>query len=120
MKKNYNIENYLKLDYFEHRKIIAKLRCSDHTLEIEKGRHRNMERSDRLCKQCNDGSIETEAHFLLGCRKYNTLKQNSPSTDKSYVKWFVLFNFSRLAGGRNKQIYYAIMYCIKQEILSSQ
>ena len=45
---------------------------------------------------------------------------NSPSTDTSYVKWFVLFNFSRLAGGRNKQIYYAIMYCIKQEILSSQ
>ena len=45
---------------------------------------------------------------------------NSPSPDTSYVKWFVPFNFSRSAGGRNKQIYYAIMYCIKQEILSSQ
>ena len=41
---------------------------------------------------------------------------NSRSTDTSYVKWFVLFNFSRLAGGRNEKIYYAIMYCIKQEI----
>ena len=51
VKNNNNIEKYLKLEDFEHRKIIAKLRCSDHTLEIEKGRHRKMERSERLCKQ---------------------------------------------------------------------
>ena len=48
VKNNYNIEKYLKLEDFEHRKIIAKLRCSDQTLEIEKGRHGKMERSDRL------------------------------------------------------------------------
>ena len=35
---------------------------------------------------------------------------NSPITDTSHVKWFVPFNFSRLAGDRNKQIYYAIMF----------
>ena len=77
VKNNNNIEKYLKLEDFEHRKIIAKLRCSDHTLEIEKGRHGKMERSERLCKQCNNGAIETEAHFLLECKIYDTLKQKT-------------------------------------------
>ena len=76
----YNTEKYLKLEDFEHCKIIAKVRCSDDTLESEKGRHRKMERSDRLCRQCNDGTIETEAHFLLECREYDTLKQKTQSS----------------------------------------
>ena len=89
VKNNYNIEKYLKLEDFEHRKIIAKLRCSDHTLEIEKGRHRKMERSDRLCKQCNVGTIETEAHFLLECRKYDTLKQKHNLAELSTIQHFM-------------------------------
>ena len=70
---------------------------------------------------CKSGII-TIPHLNISIpfAMFNLSGGNSPSTDTSYVKWFVLFNFSRLAGGRNKQIYYAIMYCIKQEILSSQ
>ena len=41
VKNNTNIEKYLKLEDFERRKIIAKLRCSDQTLEIEKWKDQN-------------------------------------------------------------------------------
>ena len=89
VKNNNNIEKYLKLEDFEHRKIIAKLRCSDHTLEIEKGRHRKMERSERLCKQCNNGAIETEADSLLGCKKYDTLKQKHNLSELNTIQHFM-------------------------------
>ena len=74
VKNDFYFEKYLKLQHFEHRKIITKLRCSDHSLEIEKGRHRKIDRQERLCKQCNVGAIETETHFLLDCNKYDILK----------------------------------------------
>ena len=54
--------------------IIAKLRCSSHCLEIEKGRHRNIPREARLCKMCPDNIIEDEIHFLVGCKTYNKVK----------------------------------------------
>ena len=53
--------------YFNHRKAIAKLRCPDHALEIEKGRHRSTDRNWRLCKLCQDNEVETEDHFLSKC-----------------------------------------------------
>ena len=54
--------------------MIAKLRCSDHSLEIESGRHRKIDRNERFCKQCAVGAIETEIHFLLECNKYDALR----------------------------------------------
>ena len=35
IKNNLKIEKYLQIENFENRKTIAKLRCSDHPLEIE-------------------------------------------------------------------------------------
>ena len=35
-----------------HRRALAKLRCSNHELEIEIGRHNNIPREDRICKHC--------------------------------------------------------------------
>ena len=54
---------YINLPVFNTRKAIAKIRCSDHCLEIEKGRHRNTPRDVRLCKMCSDMAIEDEGHF---------------------------------------------------------
>ena len=59
---------------FRMRKMISKIRCSDHPLEIEKGRHLNIPRDERTCKVCTDGVIEDEEHFLLKCEVYQTLR----------------------------------------------
>ena len=63
VKKDFSFEKYLELPDFTLRKNIAKFRCSDHALEIEKGRHKKIPREGRLCKVCKDKEIETEDHF---------------------------------------------------------
>ena len=77
LKDNFEFEDYLNLEDFEMRKTIAKFRCSTHSLEIEKGRHRRpvIDRPERLCKQCNGGHVETEFHFLIECTKYDLLRR---------------------------------------------
>ena len=74
IKTIFGMEGYLKIPNFQQRRLIAKLRCSDHALEIEKGRHRKILRQERLCKFCGNGEIEDEEHFLIKCRVYYPLK----------------------------------------------
>ena len=76
IKGELKMETYLQTTNLEHRKYIAKIRCSDHSLEIEKGRHRKIPRAERKCKLCIMDEIETEEHFLLKCNKYELLKNN--------------------------------------------
>lgn len=47
VKNKLKMEKYLELDFKDH-KIITKSRCSDHCLEIEKGKHRNLPRNERV------------------------------------------------------------------------
>ena len=68
VKNDFSMERYLHLPDFGQRKQITKLRCSDHQLEIEKGRHKRPEKTPRelrVCRLCDINSIETEEHFLL-------------------------------------------------------
>ena len=51
-KNKFEFEKYLNINKFETRKRISKLRCSDHDLEIEKGRHNKLPREARTCKLC--------------------------------------------------------------------
>ena len=47
--------------------LFAKLRCSDHQLQIEKGRHREIERHERYCEYCkkhNSFCVEDKFHFI--------------------------------------------------------
>ena len=74
VKSEFEMENYLNITNFQQRRHISKLRCSDHGLEIEKGRHKNTPRNERLCKLCKSGQIEDEEHFLLDCSLYSTLR----------------------------------------------
>ena len=77
IKHKFSEENYLQLPHFGQRRVIAKFKCSDHQLEIEKGRHKKPEkipRERRLCRLCNKNSIETEEHFLAECTFYDQLK----------------------------------------------
>ena len=75
IKENLNFEEYLNIPDFHIRKAIAKIRCSDHVLEIEKGRHRRIPRAERICKFCDKNSIETEVHFLTECDYYDDIKR---------------------------------------------
>ena len=76
IKITFGYEGYLEMTNFEWRKGIAKIRCSSHTLEIEKGRHNNKPRDERLCSVCNLNEVETEDHFLTKCPTYHLLRRN--------------------------------------------
>ena len=74
IKREFKMEGYLDAVGFDQRRVIAKFRCSDHSLEIEKGRHNGTERTNRVCNICKNGQIEDEEHFLLKCNIYHSLK----------------------------------------------
>ena len=59
---------------FEHRKVLSKFRCSDHTLSIEVGRHKGLEVEQRLCKMCQLNLVEDEFHFLAICPAYDNIR----------------------------------------------
>ena len=74
IKKELKTEEYLRIPTFAYRKAIAKIRCSDHPLEVEKGRHRNIARENRICKLCPSRDVETEEHFLIKCTFFDRYK----------------------------------------------
>ena len=74
LKSSFGYECYLDIAHFHWRKCISKLRCSIHTLQIEKGRHTKLPRQERLCRLCNLNEIETEDHLLLSCTFYYSLR----------------------------------------------
>ena len=43
-------------------------------LMIDKGKYINKPRHERLCINCIDNIVETEAHFIFHCPKYRTLR----------------------------------------------
>ena len=71
-KNNYKLENYLCMKVDKHLIFnLAKLRISNHQLEIETGRYQKKVIDQRLCKLCNqNGMVEDEFHFLLTCKAY--------------------------------------------------
>ena len=69
-KRNHGREQYLKIMNCNHRRSLAKLRTSTHSLEIEMGRRRNIPSENRLCRQCNLGKVEDELHLVVECPLY--------------------------------------------------
>ena len=58
----------MELPCFNYRKLITKFRCSDHQLEIEKGRE------ERICGLCTDNAIQIEDYFLNKYKFYYILE----------------------------------------------
>ena len=64
---------------FRDRQRITKFITSSHYLEIEKGRHCDKPREDRICQACDLKTPEDESHFLLHCPAYaDTRKEYLP------------------------------------------
>ena len=79
IKTECGIENYFQIPGFQQRRHISKLRCSDHALEIEKGRHKKgserVQTHERICTLCQRGEVEDEEHFLFKCDLYHSLRR---------------------------------------------
>jgi hypothetical protein len=78
IKYEFEEEPYLQ-HHFRSRQLLAKLRCSNHYLEIEKARHnrfKEIPREQRICKICKQNKPEDEWHFLFECPGYNKIRRN--------------------------------------------
>ena len=51
------------------------MRCSDHHLEIERGRHLKIDQDKRTCRNCAFKTVEDEKHFLLECQVYQGIRE---------------------------------------------
>ena len=71
----YELEPFLKtIKNSEHCKQLCRLRISNHSLMIEKGRHMRLLVEDRLCKVCK--VIEDEQHFISDCKINQNLRKS--------------------------------------------
>ena len=53
-----------------NRRALSKIGLASCELQIELGRHRRIERSERKCTVCDRNEIEDVFHFILICPKY--------------------------------------------------
>ena len=68
-------EPYLKIvKNVKDRISMTKFRLSNHNLMIEKGRHRNLDRTMRICLFCT--AVEDEIHFLTKCETFRHLRSS--------------------------------------------
>ncbi len=96
---NLETKSYLLLDNRrDYRVALAKLRVGNHDLEIEKGRHHNKSRMDRICKFCYL-AVEDEYHVLFGCNLYNELRDRY--IDDEYKTPRNLYTFCNLLSTTN-------------------
>ena len=97
------MESYLvNIKNNNYRIALTQFRLSAHNLEIEAGRHANIERNNRLCRLCNNGNVESEYHFLLICNHYNDLREKFLGN----VSWANIHKFSNImkTHSRTKQV----------------
>lgn len=82
-------ERYLDVLYIRKYLVaFARFRCSNHVLEIERGRHLGIEMAERVCKLCvGETVLEDEYHFLMHCVAYKELRAK-------YIEPHILPNIS--------------------------
>lgn len=113
MKETFEISPYLlTVNNKKFRNAIAKLRLSSHQLNIETGRHRNIERLDRKCTLCNRNELEDEYHFTLICPVYSDLRKEYLQR-YYYIKPSVMKFITLLNSSKRKLLYNLAIYIIK-------
>ena len=80
---------------------LCKFRVSAHNLAIEKGRHLDISRENRICQFCNLNVVESEYHFLLVCP--NLLELRRKYLPPYYCHWPNLNKFDSLMSSSSKK-----------------
>jgi hypothetical protein len=98
-KTHFEFEDYLSfINNISLRKQLSCMRLSSHALEIEVGRYNNINRENRICKLCNQNTIESEYHFLLCCTRYSEIRRKYFGA----TSWPSLNKFKCLMSSKNK------------------
>lgn len=104
-KHDFGLEDYLSIvNINKYRIALTKFRISSHNLEIEIGRHLNIPREDRKCKQCNMNVLENEFHFLLVCPKYYNIRRQF--LKPYFCSWPTLHKLEILLSSKNRKTLY--------------
>lgn len=112
LEKEFSLADYLyKIDEFNTRKWISRLRLASHSLSIETGRHENIERRNRFCLLCDLYDIEDEFHFVLKCPIYNDLRKKYIPT--YYITKPSMFKFISLLKCTKKKTIVNLSHFIK-------
>ena len=78
LNRQYTIADYLStVTDQQTKRTLTKYRLSEHSLAVEKGRHRKtwLPAEQRLCCHCTLSEPETELHFLTRCGKYEHIRK---------------------------------------------
>ena len=90
IKNVFKFEEYLdSIKHYNQRRCLTKFRISSHKLNIERGRYVNINRNERLCKQCESQNIEDEFHYLMKCPKYSDIRKKLFSAANETVRNFM-------------------------------
>ena len=111
IKSEHSVALYTALPFYQ-RKVIAKVRCSSHNLEIEKGRHKDVNAENRFCLMCSENSVEDEMHFLSFCKAYEFLRSKHGFADKDPVD--IMNNSNQ----NNVAIYITKLFALRKKTLS--
>ena len=94
-----SVERYLTLKIpLKYKIAFSKLRCSNHSLLVETGRHHNIFYADRICILCNLQEIEDEFHVVARCTFYNDLRNQylSDILSDNNNQFYNVYDFYRL------------------------
>lgn len=122
-KHQFTISNFLLIvKNANFRNAIVKLRLSSHHLNIEIGRHRNIDRAERKCILCNLNDLEDEYHFTLVCPIYNDLRkqyiQKYFYVRPSVAKFISLLNSNKLNTLNNLAMYVIKAFKLRENLLN--
>lgn len=98
-KSIFELEKYIYcVSNNKYRVVLSRFRCASHKLNIEVGRHKNIERHERLCTRCNMLALEDEYHFALVCPFYRELRNEY--LPRYYCVWPNIQKFKNLLSSK--------------------
>ena len=62
------------------RRVIMGLQAVCLPLAVEVGRYTGVSHRQRVCRLCDGGEVEDQAHFLINCHKLNCIRENCSPT----------------------------------------
>ena len=113
-----------KLVNIRYRRALSKLRLASYDLQIELGRHRGIERSERKCTVCDRNEIEDVFHFILICPKYTHIRNQHLKRyyhqRPSMFKLVQLFNDDSLSNLKKLVKYIIEAFQTRKSLLNNQ